>query len=67
MNIVETIKMETKQTPAEFVTEQARRENISRAKDDFRFQQRNLSFNEKMRIAFSLNERDIQLKKAKNK
>ena len=59
--------METKQISAEFVNGQTERENIIRAKDDFRFQQRNLSFNEKMRIAFSLNERDIQLKKAKNK
>ncbi len=60
-------KMERKQTPAEFAAERAARENINQAKRKFRFEQQNLSFNEKMQIAFSLSERDRQLKKAKKK
>ncbi len=59
--------MEGKQTSAEFVSEQMRRENINRAKDKFRSEQRKLSFSEKMQIAFNLSERDRQLKKAKKK
>lgn len=59
--------MERKQKSFESVSEQARREKIIKSKREFRFEQRNLSFNEKMQIAFALNERDAQIKKAVKK
>jgi len=59
--------MESKQESIQFVTERDWRENINEAKNKFRVQQRNLSFDEKMRIAFSLSERNRQLKAAKRK
>ena len=39
-------------------------EQIKRGKDSFRQHQRNLSFDEKMKIAFSLAERDKAIRRA---
>ena len=59
--------MESKQTASEFVNEAVWREKIKQTKQSFRAAQRNLSFDEKMKIAFALNERDNRLKTAKKK
>ena len=59
--------MERKQTSSELVNEKFWREKAAEMKQKFRFEQQKLSFNEKMQIAFALNERDEKLKKAKKK
>jgi hypothetical protein len=59
--------MERKQTSSELVNEKFWREKTAEIKRKFRSEQQNLSFNEKMQIAFALNERDEKLKKAKKK
>lgn len=59
--------MERKQTAPEFITEEVWRGNIAESKQRLRAEQRNLSFNEKMQIAFGLNERDEQIKRVRKK
>jgi hypothetical protein len=60
-------KMEREQTSSQPISEKFRREKIVRAKRKFRSERQNLSFNEKMQIAFALSERDEKLKKAKKR
>ncbi len=59
--------MERKQTSPDSVDEKIWREKIAKTKREFRAEQRNLSFNEKMQIAFALSERDSKIRKAKKK
>jgi hypothetical protein len=57
--------MELKQATTESAADEIRRQKLMKTKDKFRLEQRKLSFNEKMQIAFSLSERDRQLRKAR--
>lgn len=59
--------MERKQISSKLVNEKFWHEKTAEIKRKFRSEQQNLSFNEKMQIAFALNERDEKLKKAKKK
>ncbi len=59
--------MEEKQTSSDPVNEEIWRERIAKTKRMFRSAQQTLSFNEKMKIAFALSERDSQIRKAKKK
>ena len=75
MNIVEAIKIvnemrakiEEKQTSSDSVNEEIWCERLTKTKRMFCGAQQSLSFNEKMKIAFALSERDSQLRKAKKK
>ena len=60
-------KMEEKQTSSELINKKIWREKIAKTKRMFRSARQTLSFNEKMKVAFALSERDSQIRIAKKK